>query len=83
VVNQFDSPDVDPKLIAQAQFLRWRRRLGKLTPEQQSRVEDLITSTAVEISTLARRELAKIISHQNAGLDFMPKTLNSAGVQSI
>lgn len=49
------SPDVDQvrhtlQEIARAEIARHRRRLGKLTAEQQSAIEELLISTADQIS---------------------------------
>jgi len=46
---------LDPKDIARAELVRWRRRLGPLTHEQEQRIENLVTSTAIKISLLGGR----------------------------
>jgi hypothetical protein len=68
VAKELDPADMDPKLIAQTQFLRWRRRLGQLTPEQELSVEHLLTSTATKISRLARRALVQTIETRESNI---------------
>ncbi len=46
-------PDV--KEIARAELARRRRRLGKLTPEQEIVIEDLLIQTVTRISKLVER----------------------------
>jgi len=38
--------------IAQAEMMRRRRRLGNLTPEQESAIETLLLSTALKVSEM-------------------------------
>ncbi len=59
VPNNF--PSRDPGDIARAELARWRRRLGPLTPEQEVRIETLVTSTATKVSLLAGRVMQSLL----------------------
>ena len=47
----------DPKQIARAEMARRRRRLGALTPDQETAIENLLLSTVTRISELVERGL--------------------------
>ena len=51
----------DPSDIACAEFARWRRRLGPLTPEQEVLIENLVISTANKISLLSGRVMESLL----------------------
>lgn len=57
--GKFPSPD--PSDIARAELARWRRRLGPLTPEQEVRIENLVTSTAAKASLLAGQVMQSLL----------------------
>ena len=47
----------DPADIARAQLVRFRRRLGTLTLDQELQIEDLLISTVTKISSITGRLL--------------------------
>jgi len=66
VVRKFESPEVnvreetkaalsDANNIARAQLVRFRRRLGTLTHDQELQIEDLLTSIVTKISLVTGR----------------------------
>jgi len=59
--EQTKAPVLDPKDIARAELARWRRRLGPLTHEQEQRIENLVTSTAIKISLLGGRFMDSLV----------------------
>jgi len=81
VVRKFESPGVnvreetkaaltDANDIAQAQLVRFRRRLGALTNEQEQQIEYLLISTVTKISFMTKgvMELLAENSGRKAGL---------------
>jgi hypothetical protein len=50
-----------PQDIARAELERWRRRLGPLTHEQEVRIENLVISTAIKISTLTGQVMQTLL----------------------
>jgi hypothetical protein len=46
--------------IAREQFVRFRRRLGTLTQDQELQIEDLLISTVTKISLLAERAMESL-----------------------
>jgi len=50
-----EAAPVDAKAIAQAQLLRFRRRLGSLTPDQELQIEELVISTVMKISLVTEK----------------------------
>ena len=81
MVRKFESPGVnvreetkaaltDANDIAQAQLVRFRRRLGALTNEQEQQIEYLLTFTVTKISFMTGRvmELLAENSGRKAGL---------------
>ena len=66
VVRKFESPGVnvreetkaalsDANDIARAQLVRFRRRLGRLTHDQELEIENLLISTVTKISLVTGR----------------------------
>src|SRR5882724_6827398 len=66
VVRKFESPGVnvreetkaavsDANDIARAQLVRFRRRLGRLTRDQELQIENLLISTVTKISLVTGR----------------------------
>ena len=47
----------DANDIARAQFVRFRRRLGTLTHDQELQIEDLLISTVTKISLVTVRAI--------------------------
>ena len=60
--EQTKAPVLDPKDIARAELARWRRRLGPLTHEQEQRIENLVTATAIKISLLGGRFMDSLVA---------------------
>jgi hypothetical protein len=60
--EQTKAPVLDPKDIARPELARWRRRLGPLTHEQEQRIENLVTSTAIKISLLGGRVMDSLVA---------------------
>ena len=52
----------EPGAIARAELARWRGRLGKLSPEQEQRIETLVTSTAIKVSLLGGNFLNSLVT---------------------
>jgi len=50
-----EAAPIDAKEIARAQLLRFRRRLGSLTPDQELQIEELVISTVKKISLVTER----------------------------
>jgi hypothetical protein len=50
-----EAAPIDAKEIARAQLLRFRRRLGSLTPDQELQIEELVISTVMKISLVTER----------------------------
>ena len=57
VREQIAVPFSDPHEIARMQLVRFRRRLGTLTREQELQIEDLLISTVTKISSITGRLL--------------------------
>ena len=55
VREQIAPPFSDPHEIAQAQLVRFRRRLGTLTRDQELQIENLLISTVTKISLMTGR----------------------------
>lgn len=62
----------DPKEIARAELVRFRRLLGTLTREQELGIENLLMSTATTVSILARRKMETLVASSGTSLDFVP-----------
>ena len=60
--GQFKLPARDPQDIARAELARWRRRLGTLTPEQELRIETLVTATATKASLLGGQVMQSLLA---------------------
>jgi hypothetical protein len=60
--EQTKAPVLDPKDIARVELARWRRRLGPLTHEQEQRIENLVTTTAIKISLLGGRVMDSLVA---------------------
>ena len=67
-VIQTKFPLCDPTDIARAELLRWRRRLGPLTHEQEVRIEKLVMLTATKVSLLSGRVMQSLLSPEEAHL---------------
>ncbi len=52
VREQIAAPFSDPHEIARTQLVRFRRRLGTLTLDQELQIEDLLISTVTKISSI-------------------------------
>ena len=50
-----EAAPIDAKEIARAQLLRFRRRLGSLTRDQELQIEELVISTVEKISLVTER----------------------------
>ena len=50
-----EAAPMDAKEIARAQLLRFRRRLGSLTDDQELQIEELVISTVIKISLETER----------------------------
>jgi hypothetical protein len=48
---------IDAKEVARAQLLRFRRRLGSLTHDQELQIEELVISTVMKISLVTERAM--------------------------
>lgn len=57
VREQIAAPFNDPHEIARTQLVRFRRRLGTLTLDQELQIEDLLISTVTKISSITGRLL--------------------------
>jgi len=70
VADKFQSPGLDrgeecralrePQDIARAELMRWRRRLGALTHQQEMEVAALLMSTVAKISTVTGRVMKSL-----------------------
>lgn len=60
VREQIAAPFSDPHEIARAQLVRFRRRLGTLTLDQELQIEDLLISTVTKISSITDRLLESL-----------------------
>jgi hypothetical protein len=47
-----EAAPIDAREIARAQLLRFRRRLGSLTRDQELQIEELVISTVMKISSV-------------------------------
>ena len=54
-------PSRDPQDIARAELARWRRRLGTLTHEQETSIENLVIATATKISLLGGQVMQSLV----------------------
>jgi hypothetical protein len=50
-----EAAPVDAKAIARVQLLRFKRRLGSLTPDQELQIEELVISTVMKISLVTEK----------------------------
>jgi len=55
----------DPKDIARAELVRFRKRLGSLTPDQEERIERLLISAATKTSLLSNRVMQSLHLREN------------------
>jgi hypothetical protein len=55
VREQIAAPFSDPYDIARAQLVRFRRRLGTLTCDQELQIENLLISTVTKVSLMTGR----------------------------
>ena len=55
VREQIAPPFSDPHEIARAQLVRFRRRLGALTSDQELQIEHLLISTVTKVSVMTGR----------------------------
>lgn len=71
MLRNFESPEVraqeetkaalsDANDVARTQLIKFRRRLGSLTQEQELEVENLLISTVSKISLLTERVIAEM-----------------------
>lgn len=60
VREQITAPFSDPHEIARTQLVRFRRRLGTLTVDQELQIEDLLISTVAKISSITGRLLESL-----------------------
>ena len=60
VSEQIATPFSDPHEFARTQLVRFRRRLGTLTLDQELQIEDLLISTVVKISSITGRLLESL-----------------------
>jgi len=60
VREQIAAPFSDPHEIARTQLVRFRRRLGTLTLDQELQIEDLLISTVTKISSITGRLLESL-----------------------
>jgi len=58
-IQKFSSPDA--KDVARAELARWRHRLGRLTPDQEVRVEKFLISTATKVSLMSARVMQSLL----------------------
>jgi hypothetical protein len=68
----------DPHDIARAQLVRFRRRLGTLTLDQELQIQDLLVSTVTEISSITSRLLESLgleLCKELHGKNEVPKLL--------
>jgi hypothetical protein len=66
----------DANDIARAQFVRFRRRLGTLTQDQELQIEDLLISTVMKISLLAVRAMEALAENPPTKLKWLKTTSN-------
>ena len=67
---------IDAKEIARAQLLRFRRRLGSLTHDQELQIEDLVISTVTKVSSITGRLLESLgleLCNEPRGNNEVPK----------
>jgi hypothetical protein len=60
VLERTASPLSDPNEIARTQFVRFKRRLGALTNEQELQIENLLISTINKISLMTGRVMESL-----------------------
>ena len=60
VREQITAPFNDPHEIARTQLVRFRRRLGTLTLDQEVQIQDLLISTVTKISSITGRLLESL-----------------------
>ena len=60
VREQITAPFSDAHEIARTQLVRFRRRLGTLTLDQELQIEDLLISTVTKISSITGRLLESL-----------------------
>ena len=60
VREQITQPFSDPHEIARTQLVRFRRRLGTLTLDQELEIQDLLISTVTELSLITARLLESL-----------------------
>ena len=53
----------ESKALARAQLLRYRRRLGTLTPDQELQIEEFVISTVAKFSLLMRSIMEALIEN--------------------
>jgi len=55
----------DARDVARAQFVRFRRRLGTLTPDQELQIENLLISMARKISQVTGRVMGALADNSD------------------
>jgi hypothetical protein len=73
----------DANDIARAQFVRFRRRLGTLTQDQESQIEDLLISTVTKISSVTVRVMEALAENSPTKLEAVEKRLETSKIQMI
>ena len=64
----------DANNIARAQFVRFRRRLGALTHDQELQIEDLLISTVAKISLVTGRVMEALAENSPTKLEWLKTT---------
>jgi len=67
---------VDANDIARAQLIRFRRRLGTLTQDQELQIEDLLISTVTKISLVTVRAMEALAENPPTKLNWSKRTRN-------
>ena len=76
VREQITAPFRDPHKIARTQLVRFRRRLGTLTLDQELQIEDLVISTVTKVSSITGRLLESLgleLCNEPRGNNEVPK----------
>jgi ABC-type Fe2+-enterobactin transport system substrate-binding protein len=76
VREQITAPFRDPHEIARTQLVRFRRRLGTLTLDQELQIEDLVISTVTKVSSITGRLLESLgleLCNEPRGNNELPK----------
>ena len=68
---------VDANDIARAQLIRFRRRLGTLTRDQELQIEDLLISTVTKISLVTVRAMEALAENPPTQLKWSKTTRNN------